>query len=62
MVLTCVVKDEDTGSKDDKLGKCKIKLEGMGLSEEPMDVEKVIDRNIITDHGKIFLKLSYKED
>ena len=61
MVLTCTVKDEDTGSKDDKLGKCKIKLEELGLGPDPMDIEKVIDRNIMTDHGKIFLKLSYTE-
>lgn len=60
MVLTCKIMDDDVG-RDDKLGKCKIKLENLGLSETPMEVEKVIDRNIISDSGKIYLKLSYKE-
>ena len=60
MVLTCKLKDEDQGSRDDKMGWCKIKLEKMGLTETPMDVEKVVDRNIARSNGKLFLKISYK--
>ena len=60
MVLTCTIKDEDLGSRDDKLGKCKINLEKLGLTETPMAIEKVVDRNLITANGKLFLKLSYK--
>ena len=60
MVLTCTVKDEDLGSRDDKLGKCKINLEKLGLTSSPMDVEKVVDRNIISANGKLFLKLSFQ--
>ena len=58
MVLTCTIKDSDTGSKDDKLGKCKINLEKLGLTAEPMEIERAVDRNVITANGKIFLKLS----
>ncbi|CAB9500600.1 Synaptotagmin-6 [Seminavis robusta] len=60
MVLTCKIKDDDTGSFDDKLGWCKINLEKLGLTETPMEIDRVVDRNVITANGKIFLKLSYK--
>lgn len=60
MVLTCKLRDEDTGSRDDKMGWCKIKLEKLGLSASPMDIEKVVDRNVGRSNGKIHLKLSYK--
>lgn len=59
-MLTCKIKDEDVG-RDDNLGGCKINLEKLGLSETPMDIDKVVDRNIIAANGKIYLKLSYKD-
>ena len=61
MVLTVKVMDSDFGSRDDKVGKCKIKLEDLGLSSEPMDIERVVDRNLFTKNGKVHLKLSYSE-
>jgi hypothetical protein len=60
MVLTCKIKDDDTGSFDDKLGWCKINLEKLGLTATPMAIDRVVDRNVVTANGKIFLKLSYK--
>jgi hypothetical protein len=60
MVLRVKIHDEDTG-RDDKLGSCKIKLEGKGLSESPTEFEEVVDRNIIHSNGKIYLKLSWSE-
>ena len=60
MVLTCTLKDEDAGSKDDKMGWCKIKLENLGLSATPMDVSEVVDRNIGRSNGRLHMKLSYK--
>lgn len=55
------VKDEDVG-KDDKLGWCEIKLEDVdGLGEDPVSIEKVVDRNLIKANGMIYIKLSYKE-
>ena len=61
MVLTCKLRDEDQGSRDDKMGWCKFKLEGMGLSATPMEFSKVVDRNIGRSNGKIHVKLSYQE-
>ncbi|CAB9496861.1 Synaptotagmin-9 [Seminavis robusta] len=61
MVLTCKIKDDDTGSSHEKLGWCKFNLEKLGLSETPMAVDKVVDRNVFTQSAKIYLKLSYKE-
>ena len=60
MVLTCKIRDDDNGSFDDKLGWCKIKLEELGLTETPIVIERVVDRNIVTASAKIYLKLSYK--
>jgi len=61
MVLTCKVLDEDIGSRDDKVGKCKIKLEDIGLSETPTVIDRVIDWNIFSANGMIYLSLSYTE-
>ena len=60
MVLACAIMDEDP-LKDDKCGKCKIKLEHLGITSDPMEVEKTFDRNIFTANGKIHLKLSFTD-
>jgi Ca2+-dependent lipid-binding protein len=60
MVLTCKLRDEDQGSRDDKMGWCKFKLENLGLTATPKEFEKVVDRNIGRSNGKIHLKLSYR--
>jgi hypothetical protein len=60
MVLHCMIKDEDIGL-DDKLGQCSINLAELGLSEKPIDVERVIDGNTFHKNAKIYLKLSYRE-
>jgi Ca2+-dependent lipid-binding protein len=39
MVLTCKLRDDDTGSRHDKLGWCKIKLEELGLTTTPKAVD-----------------------
>jgi len=52
--------DDDPGL-DDKMGSCMIKLEDLGLTEQPTAVEKVIDNNLIRKDAKIFLQLSYTE-
>lgn len=59
MVLKVSVKDEDIGSRDDKVGHCSIKLGDLGLTPYPMKVDRVIDRNIIAANGMIHLKISY---
>jgi len=53
--------DEDVGTKDDKVGNCKIKLEDLGLSETPIGIDRCIDRNIISANGMIYLTLTYTE-
>mmetsp|Transcript_3281 Transcript_3281/g.6037 ORF Transcript_3281/g.6037 Transcript_3281/m.6037 type:complete len:132 (+) Transcript_3281:320-715(+) len=58
MVLTVKVMDSDYG-RDGKLGKCKIKLEKLGLSTEPQEIKKKVDNNIFSADGYVFLKLSY---
>ena len=65
MVLHVKVMDDDFGI-DDSLGGCDIKLEKMGLTEEPVDVEKVIDNKKgegwFSRKAKIYLKISYKAE
>lgn len=63
MVLRVTVKDDDIGI-DEKIGDCKFKLEDMGLSETPMEVDKVVDHKglgLLRTHAKIYLELSYTE-
>jgi C2 domain len=59
MVLKVKVMDKDP-LRDDKLGSAKVKLEKLGLSTTPSPVVAVVDNNIFTKDGKIFLQLSYK--
>ena len=59
MVLTLRVFDEDIGSRDDKAGKCKIKLEHEGISRSTKRIEKTIDRNLLRKNGKIIVEVSY---
>jgi Ca2+-dependent lipid-binding protein len=64
MVLNVKVMDDDYGF-DDSLGGCVIKLEKLGLSESPKDVEEVIDKKkgegMFSRRAKIFLKISFTE-
>merc|ERR1712029_868570 len=60
MVLTCKVMDDDL-LKDEKLGKCKIKLDGLGLSADPVGVDKKVDNKWFKADAIIYLKLSYSE-
>jgi len=43
MVLWVKVWDDDIG-RDDQIGDGKIKLEGLGISDEPKEVELVVDK------------------
>jgi len=52
--------DDDIG-RDESLGKCKIKLEDLDLSDEPQEIEKKVDNNIFSADAYIYLKLSYTE-
>lgn len=60
MVLSCKVMDDDIVG-DDKIGKCKIDLEDLGLTENLSAVEKTVDNNWFSNDAQIFLKLSYTE-
>lgn len=60
MELKCTVMDSDFG-KDDKLGKCKIKLDKLGLTAEPLDVRRKVDDNLFADDSWIHLKLTWGE-
>ena len=60
MVLTCKVMDDDP-LFDDKIGQCKIKLEDMPLSEEPMGIDRVVDDNWFSKDAVMYLRLSYTE-
>jgi Ca2+-dependent lipid-binding protein len=61
MVLTLRVYDSDFGSKDDKCGRCKIKLEREGISRSPKRFEKTIDRNLLKANGKLIVEISYHD-
>lgn len=58
MVLSVTIMDDDIGG-DDKLGSCKIKLENLGLTTTPKNVEHVVDRKLFRSNAVIHLKLSY---
>jgi len=61
LVLLVKVMDKDTTS-DDKIGKCKIKLDTLDLfSGEPYDIEEVVDSRMFHKDAKIFLTLSWSE-
>ena len=60
LVLRIKVMDDDP-LFDDKMGACKIDIEELGLGEEPLGVDRVIDNNVIAKDARIFLQLSYTE-
>lgn len=60
MELSVKVMDDDIGL-DDKMGKCKIKLEKLGLSETPMHVDEKVYNRVFGKDSFVHLQLSYKE-
>mmetsp|Transcript_54895 Transcript_54895/g.116631 ORF Transcript_54895/g.116631 Transcript_54895/m.116631 type:complete len:132 (+) Transcript_54895:86-481(+) len=60
MVLHCKVMDEDILS-DDKMGKCKIKLEELGLSADPTPVSEKVYNRIFGKDSYVFLTIAYEE-
>ena len=60
MELEVKVMDDDIGS-DEKMGKSKIKLEKLGLSETPMSVEEKVYNRVFGKDSFVHLQLSYKE-
>mmetsp|Transcript_1089 Transcript_1089/g.1948 ORF Transcript_1089/g.1948 Transcript_1089/m.1948 type:complete len:103 (-) Transcript_1089:436-744(-) len=60
MELTVKVMDDDV-LKDDKMGKCKIKLEKLGLSGTPTHVKEKVHNRIFGEDSYVFLTLTYTE-
>jgi len=60
MELTCKIMDDDIVS-DDKIGKCKIKLEDLGLSDTPMEVTRKVDNNLFSKDAYIYLTIKYED-
>mmetsp|Transcript_4934 Transcript_4934/g.12681 ORF Transcript_4934/g.12681 Transcript_4934/m.12681 type:complete len:172 (+) Transcript_4934:120-635(+) len=60
MVLTFQVYDSDVGSRDDKCGWCKIKLEHEDITDRPKRFTKTIDFNLIRRNGTITVEVSYE--
>ncbi|KAL7532482.1 hypothetical protein ACHAWF_004152 [Thalassiosira exigua] len=60
MVLTVKVMDDDIVS-DDKMGKCKIKLEKLGLGATPIHVEEKVYNRIFGKDAYVHLNISYTE-
>ena len=60
MELSVKVIDDDIIS-DDEMGKCKLKLEDLGLSETPMAVEEKVYNRVFGDDSYVHLELSYTE-
>lgn len=60
MVLLVTVFDDDMGS-DDELGYCKIDLEDLELSSEPVEIRRKIVDNYFSPDSWIILKLSFGE-
>jgi hypothetical protein len=59
LVLTCKVLDDDL-LLDGKAGMCKINLEELALSAEPIGVDRVVDDNWLTKDARIYLTISYE--
>ena len=59
MELTIKVIDDDIVS-DDQIGKTKIKLEDLGLSAEPMEIERKVDNNLFSKDAYIYLTIKYE--
>ena len=60
MELSVKVMDDDIVS-DDKMGKCKIKLEKLELSATPLLIEEKVYNRIFGKDSYVHLKLSYTE-
>lgn len=60
MVLSFKVMDDDIGSKDDKCGKCKVKLEHEGITSSPKRFEKTVDFNLLSRNGTLTFEISYE--
>mmetsp|Transcript_29470 Transcript_29470/g.61497 ORF Transcript_29470/g.61497 Transcript_29470/m.61497 type:complete len:132 (+) Transcript_29470:181-576(+) len=60
MELTVKVMDDDIVG-DDKMGKCKIKLEKLGLSESPTPLREKVYNRVFGDDSYVFLTLTYTE-
>lgn len=60
MELTCKVMDDDMMG-DDKIGKCKIKLDELGLSDTPTPVSKKVHNRVFREDSYIFLTIKYEE-
>ena len=45
---------------DDKLGKCCIRLDELGLSKTPTGLDRVIDNKLIRRDARIFLDISWE--
>lgn len=58
LVLYVKVMDSDIGL-DDKMGKCKIKLDDLDLTGDPQEVVRVVDNNLIFKDGKVHLQISH---
>ncbi|EJK49624.1 hypothetical protein THAOC_31479 [Thalassiosira oceanica] len=58
-VLKIKVMDDDLLTKDDKMGKARIKLEKLGLSETPVHIEEKVYNRIFRKDGYVHLNLSY---
>mmetsp|Transcript_15368 Transcript_15368/g.35433 ORF Transcript_15368/g.35433 Transcript_15368/m.35433 type:complete len:134 (-) Transcript_15368:117-518(-) len=60
LVLKLEVMDSDIGSKDDKNGSCKIRLDKEGITSSPKRIEKTIDHNLLRANGKIVVDISFE--
>lgn len=58
-VLKIKVMDDDVLTKDDKMGKARIKLEKLGLSENPVHIKEKVYNRIFGKDGYVHLNLSY---
>ncbi|KAG7370651.1 C2 domain containing protein [Nitzschia inconspicua] len=61
MELTCTVMDKDDDSRDDKLGKCRFKLDELDLEPIPQVFRKKVDNSLFRKDSFIVLKISYGE-
>eukprot|EP01083_Nonionella_stella_P122561 368853_1 len=61
MELTCTVMDDDWVG-DDKLGKCKIKLEDLALSGEWLEVDRKVDDSFFNPDSWFISRLSMSRE
>lgn len=60
LTLWVKVMDDDP-LKNDKIGKCKVMIEELGVGPDWIGLDRVVDANIFSKDARIFLQIKWEE-